>query len=93
MFRRQLTNYHGSAQQPGEACDEQLPEPGLPHFIDKTGSIEAEWGWFGDAAATSLEFVNATLGAQARKTRLLKSHLYIKTIFLPRQARDKHRES
>lgn len=28
-----LTNYHGTAQHPGEACDEQLPEPGLPQFM------------------------------------------------------------
>jgi hypothetical protein len=28
-----LTNYHGTVQNPGEACDEQLPEPGLPQFM------------------------------------------------------------
>jgi hypothetical protein len=28
-----------------------------------------------------------------RKTAFLRCHLYIKTIILPRQARDKHREN
>jgi hypothetical protein len=32
------------------------------------------------------------MGSQGEKTGFL-SHLYIKVIFLPRQARDKHREN
>ena len=36
---------------------------------DKSGSIEAEWAWFGDAA-TSLEFVNSTLGFDTRQMGL-----------------------
>ena len=46
--------------QQGEACDDDLPEPGLPHFIDKRGSVDAEFSWFPGAA--ELEFSNATLG-------------------------------
>ena len=46
--------------QQGEACDADLPEPGLPHFIDKRGSVDADFSWFPGAA--ELEFSNATLG-------------------------------
>jgi hypothetical protein len=63
-----LTSYHGTEQHPGEACDEQLPESGLPHFIDKSGSIQADWSWFPEAQG--LEFVNATLGFDTRQMGL-----------------------
>eukprot|EP01046_Picozoa_sp_COSAG06_P049857 COSAG06_NODE_7763_length_2384_cov_1.602188_2_plen_253_part_00 len=55
-----LTSYNGTPEHPGEACDESLPEPGLPHFIDRSGSIDANFSWFPEAA--ELEFTNVTLG-------------------------------
>jgi hypothetical protein len=41
--------------------------------------------------AGGISLSSAEMGAFGK--RLFLSHLYIKTIFLPRQARDKHRES
>ena len=57
-----LTSYHPPNN---EFCDEQLPKPGEPKFIDQAGSIEAEWSWFPGATST-LEFVNASVGFDTR---------------------------
>jgi len=38
-------------------------------------------------------YINVFCGAIYIYKRLLRCYLYIETIFLPRQARDKHRES
>ena len=60
-------------------------EPPLRGIISHTGK---------PVCANALVFlwVDALASSQARPRRRC-SHLYIKTIFLPRQARDKHRES
>ena len=55
-----LHSYHPPGN---ELCDGDLPKPGSPGaFIDDTGSVEAQWGWFPPGAAQSLAFANASLG-------------------------------
>ena len=44
-------------------------------------------------AGANLTWANESCPVEVRKTHFLRCHLYIKTIILPRQARDKHRES
>jgi hypothetical protein len=53
-----LTSYHPPNN---EKCDGDLDD----EFIDQAGSVEASWEWF-PAAATALEFVNASLGFDTR---------------------------
>ena len=55
-----LTGYHSTPTNPEEFCDDKLPHPGMPQFIDKSGTIDAEFSWF--PKSSQLEFKNATLG-------------------------------
>jgi len=61
-----------------------LRNRGVPFEVLNDGDVTAL------AASMSLE-KNAIIGKKRRA--FLRCHLYIKVIFLPRQARDKHRES
>ncbi len=66
-----LTSYHGTPTTPGEFCDDKLPHPGFPKFIDQSGTINAEWSWFPEATAkSSFEFSNTTLGFDTRQMGL-----------------------
>ena len=42
---------------------------------------------------SKISFMSPTPGATRKKRRLFVGNLYIRTIILPRQARDKHRKS
>jgi hypothetical protein len=68
-------------------CKEALgPESKI--MLDRTGDDAGDW-----SHETALEVAHALKEVGAvRKTAFL-SHLYIKTIILPRQAQDKHREN
>jgi len=75
------------------ATAQLLEEAGWPRTLFVLGSVScmlASQLCLATATSTGL-YIGAALG-QARKRHFL-SHLYIKCIILPRQARDKHREN